>query len=143
MPFGISFTVPNDSPAILAIHDWIAAGAKNDEDFKTKILPLFETDGAFGPNRRPASNCHMSNQEPPSFHELNLGTYEGIMLGADSVAKGVANATKVVIPGKPERKRVPAPGRGPHAARHRPDRRSRPSQHPDPVRWIEQGAKCD
>jgi hypothetical protein len=86
----------------------------------------------------------MSNQEPPSFHELDLSSYEGIMLGADSVAKGVNNATKIVIPGKPDdsslfqhlvEDRMP-PGISPTEDR----------DHPNTLillRWIEQGARCN
>ena len=86
----------------------------------------------------------MSNQEPPSFHEMNLTTYEGIMLGADSVANGVANATKVVIPGYPElspiyqhltEDRMP-PGIDPSEDRDHPNTQIL-------FAWIKQGAQCE
>ena len=143
MPFGVNFNVPTDSPSQQVVRDWIAAGAQNDEHFKTKVLPLFSDGNAFTPKWQACTECHMANAEPPSFHELNLKTYEGIMLGADSVAKGVDNATKIVIPGKPEdsplyqhlvENRMP-PGISPSADRDHPNTRIL-------LRWIEQGANC-
>ncbi len=143
MPLGSPFNVPKHSPNYIAVRDWIADGAKNDEHFRKTILPLFSTRGAFAPNSPACTDCHMSNQEPPSFHEMDLTSYEGIMLGADSVAKGVANATKVVVPGKPEESpiwqhlsedRMP-PGISPGENR----------DHPNTLilfEWIKQGASC-
>ncbi|MFN3883644.1 MAG: hypothetical protein ACK4Q4_02660 [Rhodocyclaceae bacterium] len=143
MPLGIHFSLSADSPAVETVRQWIADGAQNDDNFKKNVLPLFKKKNAFGPNTPACSTCHMSNKEPPSFHELNLTSYEGIMLGADSVAKGVANATKIVIPGKPDESsllqhlvedRMP-PGIPPTESR----------DHPNTLilaRWIEQGANC-
>lgn len=144
MPLGLKFNVRRDSPEILTIRKWIKDGAKNDEFFKTKVQPLFKTPNVFAPDTPACIQCHMSNQEPPSFHEMNLSTYEGIMLGADSVAKGVAHATKVVIPGDPDNSpiiqhltenRMP-PGIDPTEDRDHPSTQLL-------FRWIEQGAKCD
>ncbi|OAN49487.1 hypothetical protein A6A05_13775 [Magnetospirillum moscoviense] len=144
MPLGVRFNVPTDSPPILAIRQWIADGAKDDAHFKKDILPLFATANTFAANTPACTECHMSNQEPPSFHELDLSSYKGIMLGADSVAKGVANATKVVIPGKPDESglmqhlvenRMP-PGIEPSSDRDHPNTQLL-------LRWIEQGARCD
>lgn len=143
MPLGIQFDVPTDSAPILAIRDWITAGANNDDNFQKNVLPLFNTPNVFGPNTPACSECHMSNQEPPSFHELDLTSYEGIMLGADSVAKGVDNATKVIIPGKPELSGV---------FQHLVEDRMPPGIDPTEDRdhsntqilfaWVKQGAKC-
>jgi len=144
MPLGVSFNVSPDNAAYTAVKEWIAAGAKNDENFKKNVQPLFKKDGAFVPDTPSCTTCHMSNQEPPSFHELDLSTHAGIMLGADSVAKGVANATKVVVPGKPEQSglfqhlvedRMP-PGISPTEDRSHPNTMIL-------LRWIEQGALCD
>lgn len=144
MPLGVKFNVPNDSPPIQTIRKWILDGAKNDDTFNKTVLPLFKTQNVFGPDTPACTDCHMSNQEPPSFHELNLSTYEGIMLGADSVAKGVDKATKVIIPGKPEdsgvfqhlvENRMP-PGIDPTEDRDHPNTQLF-------LRWVEQGAKCD
>lgn len=144
MPLGQGFHVPKDSPHLLAVKQWITDGAKNDGFFQQTVLPLFRNDNAFGPNTPACIACHNSNQEPPSFHELNMGTYEGIMLGADSVAKGVDKATKIVIPGKPDvsalwqhlvEDRMP-PGISPGENR----------DHPNTLilsQWIKQGARCD
>jgi len=143
MPLGVHFNVPNDSPNHRAVRDWIAAGAKNDAQFQADILPLFARDGAFAPGLPACTQCHMSNQEPPSFHELDLTSFAGIMLGADSVAKGVEHASKVVIPGHPElsslwqhltEDRMP-PGISPVEDRDHPNTKIL-------IAWIKQGARC-
>ena len=144
MPLGVSFDVPTDSYAINLVEDWIRGGAPNDANFAENVLPLFSTEGAFAPDSPACTDCHMSNQEPPSFHELDLSSYEGIMLGADSVAKGVDNATKVVIPGAPElsgvwqhlaENRMP-PGISPFENRDHPNTQIL-------FLWVKQGAKCE
>ncbi len=144
MPLGIGFENPTFTPNHMLVKQWIADGAKNDDHFQKNVLPLFSTDKAFGPDSPACTQCHMSNQEPPSFHELNLSNHAGIMLGADSVARGVDKATKVIIPGNPEASfvwqhlaedRMP-PGISP----------SEPRDHPNTTilsAWIKQGAKCD
>ncbi len=144
MPLGAGFHITTNSPNIELVTQWIADGAKNDEHFNKNVLPLFAAANAFGPDTPACTACHMSNQEPPSFHELNLNTYAGVMLGADSVAKGVDKATKVVVPGKPElsflwqhlaEDRMP-PGISPGENR----------DHPNTTilsQWIKQGAKCN
>ncbi|WP_217424138.1 hypothetical protein [Magnetospirillum sp. UT-4] len=144
MPLGVKFNVPTDSPAIHLVKNWISNGAKNDDHFKKSVLPLFSKPNSFAPDTPACIECHMSNQEPPSFHELNLSTYEGIMLGADSVAKGVNNATKVIVPGNPEESgvfqhlvenRMP-PGIDPSSERDHPNTQLL-------FRWVAQGAKCN
>ncbi len=144
MPLGIGFEKSTYTPNHMLVKNWIADGAKNDDHFKKNIQPLFVTANAFGPETPACTACHMSNQEPPSFHELNLSTHEGIMLGADSVAKGVDKATKVIVPGKPElsfvwqhlaEDRMP-PGISPSEARDHPNTTILSA-------WIKQGAKCD
>lgn len=143
MPLGISFDVDHSTDAIKTVEAWIAGGAPNDENFQTAVLPLFNTASVFGPDTPACSECHMSNEEPPSFHELNLTSYEGIMLGADSVAKGVDHATKVIIPGHPElsgvfqhltEDRMP-PGIDPSEDRDHPNTQIL-------FAWIKQGAQC-
>jgi hypothetical protein len=75
---------------------------------------------------------------------MDLTSFEGIMLGADSVAKGVENATKIVIPGDPDNSpliqhlvenRMP-PGIDPTEDRDHPNTQLL-------FRWVEQGAKCN
>lgn len=143
MPLGIQFNVPTDSAPIVAIKEWILAGANNDDNYKNNIQKLFTTANIFGPDTPACTECHMSNQEPPSFHELNLSTYEGVMLGADSVAKGVDHATKVIIPGEPEKSgvfqhlvedRMP-PGIDPTEDRDHPNTQIL-------FAWVKQGAQC-
>ncbi|MBN2629780.1 MAG: hypothetical protein JXR75_04490 [Rhodobacteraceae bacterium] len=143
MPFGVSFSVSKDQPEIQAIEAWISGGAVNDDHFQKNILPLFNTDNVFAEDMPACSTCHMSNQEPPSFHELDLTSYDGIMLGADSVAHGVDHATKVIIPGQPElsgvfqhltEDRMP-PGIDPTEDRDHPNTQIL-------FAWIKQGAQC-
>ncbi|OIP84044.1 MAG: hypothetical protein AUK37_06250 [Rhodobacterales bacterium CG2_30_65_12] len=143
MPLGVSFNVEHSTDAIRTVEAWIREGAENDERFQTEVLPLFNTDDVFGEDTPACSVCHMANEEPPSFHELNLTSYEGIMLGADSVAKGVDNATKVIIPGHPElsgvfqhitEDRMP-PGIDPSEERDHPNTQILFS-------WVKQGAQC-
>ena len=144
MPLGVHFAVSTDTPAYAAVRRWIADGAPNDARFAQTVLPLFNRDNVFAPDTPACTTCHMSNQEPPSFHELDLTSYEGIMLGADSVAKGVNNATKVVIPGQPE-----ASGLFQHLVEDRMPPGISPTEdrdHPNTLillRWIEQGARCN
>lgn len=144
MPLGVNFAVSTDTPAYAAVRRWIADGAPNDARFNQDVLPLFSRDNVFAPGTPACTTCHMSNQEPPSFHELDLSSYEGIMLGADSVAKGVNNATKVVIPGQPE-----ASGLFQHLVEDRMPPGISPTEdrdHPNTLillRWIEQGARCN
>ncbi|MES9874076.1 MAG: hypothetical protein ABW146_13240 [Candidatus Sedimenticola sp. 6PFRAG7] len=144
MPFGVAFDYPTDTPNILAIKKWIDDGAKNDEFFKTKVLPTFSAPNAYG-SPVSCTACHMSNQEPPSFHELDMTSYKGIMLGADAIAKAEEGLppVKIVIPGNSAESklyqrmvenRMPA-GINPGESR----------DHPNLTlldRWIEQGASC-
>ncbi|MFZ1679399.1 MAG: hypothetical protein WAT70_00145 [Rhizobiaceae bacterium] len=143
MPLGVQFNIPTDSAPIVAIRDWIAAGANNDDNYKSNIQKLFTTANTFGPDTPACAECHMSNQEPPSFHELDLTSYEGVMLGADSVAKGVDKATKVIIPGDPDKSgvfqhlvedRMP-PGIDPTEDRDHPNTQIL-------FAWVKQGAQC-
>jgi hypothetical protein len=144
MPLGISFDNPTYTPNHMLVKNWIDDGAKNDDNFTKNVLPLFKTPNAFGPETPACTACHMSNQEPPSFHELNLTTHAGVLLGADSVAKGVDKSTKVVVPGNSSlsfiwqhlaEDRMP-PGIAPSEARDHPNTTILQA-------WIKQGAKCD
>lgn len=145
MPLGVRFDVPTNLPAIENVKKWIADGAKNDAFFKQTVLPSFKSETAFG-GEQSCVECHMSNQEPPSFHELDLTSYEGVMLGADSVAKAAEGLppVKIVIPGKPmESKlylrlfenRMPG-GIGADEGRDHPNMHVM-------FKWIDQGAKCN
>ncbi len=145
MPLGVAFDYPQDTPNILAVKKWIDDGAKNDDHFNSKILPLFKRMNAFG-TPLPCTACHMSNQEPPSFHELDMNSHAGIMLGADAVAKAKEGLppVKIVKPGNSAgsklyqrlvENRMPA-GISPAENREHPNLALL-------LRWIEQGAKCD
>ena len=67
MPLGVRFDVSTELPAIMNVRKWIEDGAKNDTLFKQKVLPSFKSETAFG-GEQACTECHMSNQEPPSFH---------------------------------------------------------------------------
>ena len=144
MPLGAGFHIPQDTPNYMAVKNWIVDGAKDDDNYRKNVGPLFRKANAFGPNTPACTACHMSNQEPPSFHELNLRTHAGVMLGADSVAKGVDKATKVVIPGSPD-----LSGLWQHLVEDRMPPGISPAENRDHPStsilslWIKQGAKCD
>jgi cytochrome c553 len=111
---------------------------------RKNVGPLFKKANAFAPNSPACTACHMSNQEPPSFHELDLTSYKGVMLGADSVAKGVDKATKVVIPGMPD-----LSGLWQHLAEDRMPPGISPAENREHantlilMQWIKQGASCN
>jgi hypothetical protein len=145
MPLGVRFDTPTDLPAIKLVKKWIDDGAKNDEVFRDKILPSFRSPTAYG-GEQSCIECHMSNQEPPSFHELDLTSYTGLMLGADAIAKAKEGKppVKVVIPGDSSaskiyqrlvENRMPA-GISPSENRDHPNLTVL-------LRWVDQGAKCD
>ncbi len=144
MPLGVRFDTPTDLPAINNLKKWIEEGAKNDDFFKQKVLPSFKSETAFG-GEQACTECHMSNQEPPSFHELDLTSHKGVMLGADAVAKAAEGLppVKVVIPGKPMKSKMylrvvenRMPG-GIGAS----EGRDHPNMHVM-FQWINQGASC-
>lgn len=144
MPLGQGFENSTYTPNHMMVRKWINDGAKDDANFTKNVLPLFSTASAFGPNTPACTACHMSNQEPPSFHELDMSSHAGLMLGSDSVAKGVDKATKVIVPGNADQSfiwqhlsedRMP-PGISP----------AEPRDHPNTTilqAWIMQGARCN
>jgi len=145
MPYGVPFDAPRDTANIRTIETWIDDGAKNDEFFENEVLPLMKDPQAFG-GFQACTDCHMSNQEPPSFHEMDLTSYEGIMLGADSVAHAAVGEepTMIVFPGDAAgsplyqrlvENRMPA-GIEPSENRDHPNIQIL-------MQWIDQGAPCD
>ena len=145
MPLGVPFFQAIHTPSIEAIKDWIASGALDDDNFKTNILPLFSTENAFGGDTA-CIECHKSYRDPPSFNEVNLTSYEGIMKGAFSKTRKKMNkpGIPIVIAFDPEasplyqrltKNRMP-PGVDPGTE----------SNHPNILmlgRWVEQGAWCN
>ncbi|OEJ65363.1 hypothetical protein [Magnetovibrio blakemorei] len=145
MPLGTPFFAPVDTDSILAVKDWINAGALNDENFTTKVLPLFVDPVAFG-SETACTECHKSFRDPPSFNEVNLTSYDAIMTGAFSKTRKKQNlpGLPIVVPSNAEASplyqrlttsRMP-PGTDPGS----------PADHPNTLllmRWIEQGASCD
>ncbi|MBC8268190.1 MAG: hypothetical protein H8E36_05535 [Rhodospirillaceae bacterium] len=92
MPPGVEFDITEenrDGPTgteVGTIEAWVAAGAKNDATFSSKILPLFTTDGAWGEGTASCTSCHFDNSED-SYHEMDLSSYEGIMKGGDVLSQ--------------------------------------------------------
>lgn len=145
MPLGVAFDYPTDTENILKVKQWLDGGAKNDDFFINRVLPLFSQRNAFG-SPAACTDCHMSNQEPPSFHELDMTSYAGIMLGADAIAKAKEGKppAKIVKPGNAAdsklyqrlvENRMPA-GISPGERRDHPNMQVL-------LQWIEQGAKCN
>ncbi|MBT4889730.1 MAG: hypothetical protein HON65_09275 [Rhodospirillales bacterium] len=145
MPLGVPFFQNIDTPAINSIRDWIDAGAKDDEVFNAAILPLFSDESAFGGDAA-CTECHNSFRDPPSFNEVNLTSYEGIMTGAFSSTRkkegkpGIPIVTPFESENSPiflrlTKNRMP-PGVDPGAD----------NNHPNILmlgRWVEQGAWCN
>jgi hypothetical protein len=145
MPLGVPFFQNIDTPEINSIRDWIEAGAKNDEKFNKTILPLLNDEKAFGGDA-PCTECHKSYRDPPSFNEVNLTSYEGVMKGAFSKTRKKVGkpGIPIVVPFEPDasplyqrltKNRMP-PGVDPGAD----------SNHPNILmlsRWVEQGAWCN
>jgi hypothetical protein len=106
------------------------------------IATLMRTPNAFGQGVA-CIICHSSKDPAKSYRGLDLSTCEGILLGADSVAKGVDKATKIVIPGQPLES-----GLYQHLVEDRTPPGIPPTNdrdHPNTLillRWIEQGANC-
>jgi len=64
--------------------------------FEKDILPLFKKDGAFYEDSESCVSCHRSVEK--GYHELSMKSYEGILIGADTVEK----APGVSILGQPK-----------------------------------------
>jgi len=144
MPFGVHFDFPRDTPNIKATRQWIDDGAKNDNYFNQMILPLFSQSDAFGIDDS-CANCHMSNDRE-SISELDLTSYEGLILGAKAVRRARAGLPpiKVVVPGSAAdsplyqrlvENRMPA-GIDPTESQDHPNMLLL-------MRWVEQGANCN
>jgi hypothetical protein len=143
MPLGVSFFEPVQSDSIEKIKTWIESGAKNDESFAETVLPLFSDPKAFG-GSAPCIECHKSFRDPPSFNEVNLTSFEGIMKGAFSKTNSKAGkpGIPIVVPfdatasplyNRLTMNRMPPgidPGEGIHANSLLL------------MRWVEQGAWC-
>ncbi len=144
MPLGVPFFQAVDTDEIMTVKKWIDDGAKNDDFFNTKVLPLFKDKEAFGGGAA-CIECHKSHRDPPSFNEVNMLSYEGIMKGAFSETneKQGLHGKPIVIPhdsgNSPLYQRLTSnrmpPGIDP----------GEPGNHPNTLllmRWVEQGAWC-
>jgi hypothetical protein len=144
MPFGVAFDHPRDTANIKLLKTWIDDGAKNDNHFNQKVLPLFSQKEAFGMEHS-CVHCHMSNDRE-SISELDLTSYKGLMLGARAVSRAREGMPpiEIVMPGRAAdsplyqrliENRMPA---GVDPAERK--------DHPNTLllmRWIEQGANCN
>ncbi len=144
MPFGVSFDQPTDSPNILAVRQWIDEGAKNDNHFNQKVLPLFSQKDAFGIEPS-CVFCHYSNDHD-SERELDMTSYEGVMLGASAVTRARRGElpNRIILPGDA--------GSSPlynRLVENRMPAGIDPTEnplHPNTAllnRWIDQGARCN
>ena len=144
MPLGIPFLAPTNTESIKTVKEWIDNGARNDDTFTQKVLPLFHDEKAFGSDVA-CLNCHATHRDPPSFNEVSFKNYESIMKGAFSKTrkKEGKRGIPIVIPYNAEasplyqrlvENRMP-PGISPNED----------SEHINVrllMRWIEQGAWC-
>jgi hypothetical protein len=79
--------------AVPLLEAWVAAGAPETEafgdfgaTFEANILPLFTTDGLWFEGAQACTGCHFANSEA-SYHEMDLSSYEGIMIGGDALSE--------------------------------------------------------
>jgi hypothetical protein len=86
--------------AVDLIGFWVGAGASETESFsytgidgnsylgtfEADILPLFTDNGLWFEGAQACTGCHFANSEN-SYHEMDLSSYEGIMIGGDALTK--------------------------------------------------------
>jgi hypothetical protein len=65
-------------------------------DFTKDILPLFTENDVFFDGALACSACHFSNTSA-SFHELDLGSYNGILIGADAGTEDIMGRTGACV----------------------------------------------
>ena len=53
--------------------------------FEVDVLPLFTTNGLWFDGAQACSGCHFANSEN-SYHEMDLSTYAGLMVGGDAIS---------------------------------------------------------
>ncbi len=83
-----------DLVALDLIGAWVDAGASESDAFDyggasltfENVLPLFTEDGMWFDGSQACTGCHFGNTEN-SYHEMDLGSYEGIMLGGDVLSE--------------------------------------------------------
>lgn len=108
-----------DTPEILAIAAWIKAGATEKgftKNFKkplgygknkaNNVRELFRKPNVFFEGSQSCVQCHQSVEK--GYHELDLSSYKGVMIGADTVEKspgvsvvGQPKAGKITSSNKP------------------------------------------
>jgi hypothetical protein len=102
MPWNIPTSVPRDGPngEVLIVEDWIDAGAPDGDfmdrdditrNFDDDVLPLFTEPDVWFPGSLScdSAGCHTGIG---GAHDLDMGSYDGILLGAD------AGEEPIVIP---------------------------------------------
>lgn len=93
--------------AVDLIGAWVDAGAPNGDfnfvaedgntyaaNFEADVLPLFTTPGAWFEGSQACTDCHYDNSED-SYHEMDLSSYDGILLGGDVLSKPPGEAIVV------------------------------------------------
>jgi mono/diheme cytochrome c family protein len=71
-------------------------GEEYTANFERDVLDLFVTPGIWYEDSEACINCHFENSED-SDHEMNLGTYDGIMAGGDVLSE--PPGVPIVVPG--------------------------------------------
>lgn len=99
-----------ETEAVKLLEAWVNAGAKEKDPFTFQgkdgkeykatfdkdIQRLFTTDNVWAPNTKACNSCHVATNEN-SVHEMGLGSYDGIMIGGDSISN--PPGVKIVTPG--------------------------------------------
>jgi hypothetical protein len=90
-----SFEYGCDTTAIAMLEAWTNAGASETGNlawggglvsFSADILPLFTENDKWFEGSPACTTCHFSNGEA-SYHEMDLSSYAGLMLGGDVLSK--------------------------------------------------------
>lgn len=95
----IDENTPGAQTAVALMGMWVTAGAPNgrfiyqdlrgvdaEGTFDQDILPLFQHHGIWSEGTQSCASCHSGNTEH-SLHEMDLTSYEGIMIGGDALSK--------------------------------------------------------
>ncbi|MFQ5578147.1 MAG: hypothetical protein ACE5G8_14275, partial [Anaerolineae bacterium] len=63
-----------------------ASGSSHTANFEANVLPLFTEADVWFSGSQACTDCHFAASED-SYHEMDLSTYEGILVGADVLSK--------------------------------------------------------
>jgi len=86
-PLPTATALPPTAPPVAAV----------EISFKRHVLPLFTQPNMWYEGSMPCTACHFAMSDK-SAHELDMGTYQGILTGADSISEPPGE--KIIVPGK-------------------------------------------